>query len=185
MFFISVVYALISSNQNALYESMVSGTQASLDLILSTCGMLCFWTGIVAIARECSVNTFFARIMSPILKRIFTKTPQNSKGFELISLNISANLLGLGNAATPLGLSAMEELQKLNDNPLIPSDDMINFVVMNTASLQLIPTTLVTYRSTYGSVSPFEIIPCIWISSLAALIVGITLAKTLRTNRSK
>ncbi len=179
MLLVSLIYSIIAGSVDTLSASLISGTDSSIQLIITISGMLCFWSGILEVANKSNINHYIGKLMTPILKSLLRNVPKSSKASELISLNISANLLGLGNAATPLGLNAMEELSKLNDNPLKASDDMILFVVMNTASIQLIPTTLITYRTAYGSASPFEIMPCIWISSAAALLVGILFAKTL------
>lgn len=179
MLLVSLIYSIIAGSVDTLSASLISGTDSSIQLIITISGMLCFWSGILEVANKSNINHYIGKLMTPILKLLLRNVPKSSKASELISLNISANLLGLGNAATPLGLNAMEELSKLNDNPLKASDDMILFVVMNTASIQLIPTTLITYRTAYGSASPFEIMPCIWISSAAALLVGILFAKTL------
>lgn len=179
MLLVSLIYSIIAGSVDTLSASLISGTDSAIQLILTISGMLCFWSGILEVANKSNINHYIGKLMTPILKFLLRNVPKSSKASELISLNISANLLGLGNAATPLGLNAMEELSKLNDNPLKASDDMILFVVMNTASIQLIPTTLITYRTAYGSASPFEIMPCIWISSAAALLVGILFAKTL------
>lgn len=129
------------------------------------------------IASRAGLTDLISKFFSPILKLLFRDVPRNSDAMRYISLNMSANLLGLGNAATPFGLAAMRELQKLNDKKDTASDSMLLFVVMNTASLQLFPTTIAAYRATYGSEKPFDILPCVWIASVAALTVGIGVAK--------
>ena len=116
-------------------------------------------------------------MFSPVLTKLFKNVDKNSDAMRYISLNISANLMGLGNAATPLGLNAMKELKSINHNKNEATDDMVMFVVLNTASLQLIPTTLCAYRSKYGSYAPFEIIPCVWLTSVVALTVAVIVAK--------
>ena len=185
MMAISFVFALFKGTGKVLASSLLNGVDSSVQLIISTSGMLCFWSGILAVAKSSSVNSFLGKILSPLLSRLFNSVDANSKAMELICLNISANLLGLGNAATPLGLNAMQELRKNNDNPLKATDDMILFVVLNTASLQIIPTTLITYRTAYNSSAPFEILPCIWLSSVAALAVGIIVAKILNISNRR
>lgn len=128
------------------------------------------------IAEEGGFTSLIARLFAPLLKPLFPKLDKNSAAFKSITMNISANLLGLGNAATPFGLKAMEQLHTLNNKSDTASNEMIIFVVMNTASLQILPTTLATLRQGYGSSAPFEIIVPVWISSLCALTMALTLA---------
>ena len=129
------------------------------------------------IAEKSGVTKIFSKALSPILKLLFKDIDEETK--QAVSLNISANFLGISNAATPFGLKAMSSMQKSNPSPLTATDNMVVFVVINTASFQLIPTTVAALRSRYESVSPMEIITCIWVSSLLSLIIGVILAKSL------
>ena len=131
------------------------------------------------------VRPFFAKIFAPLLRPLFPRLDKKSDAFQSITMNISANLLGLGNAATPFGLKAMEQLHTLNDRRDIASNEMVVFVVMNTASLQLLPTTLAALRQSYGSSAPFEIIVPVWISSACALTVALLIACTLNIRQGK
>lgn len=131
------------------------------------------------IMRACGAASFAARLFSPVLKLLFPGIDSRSKAFESISLNVGANFLGLGNAATPFGLAAMKEIKRLDGCTDSPSDNMIIFVVLNTASIQLLPTMIGTLRAEYGSQSPFDIMPCIWAASGIALFAGLTAAKLM------
>ncbi|MBQ8795914.1 MAG: spore maturation protein A [Clostridia bacterium] len=185
MLVFALISAILTGNSQALSASVLEGASEAVTLLISIAGILCFWSGIMEIAKESGVTKAMAKLFAPILSKLFKNVPKNSSAFEYISLNISANLLGLGNAATPLGLSAMKELKALNHNKPQASDDMLLFVVLNTASIQLIPTTLCAYRQSYGSSAPFEIIPAVWLTSVIALLVGVTVAKTLSAGSRK
>ena len=179
MMLIAFVSAIFCGNMESLSASVMKGADSAVELIISIIGIICFWSGMMEIAERSGITNALSRLFSPVLSRLFKNVPKKSPAMGYISLNISANLLGLGNAATPLGLNAMKELKKLNHNKPVASDDMLLFVVLNTASLQLIPTTLCAYRQSYGSKSPFEIIPAVWLTSIVSLVVAIIVAKVL------
>lgn len=185
MIFLSLVFSLFTGNTQEVSQSLISGAGEAVELLLSILGVLCFWSGIMEIAKRAKITDMLAKIFAPVLSPLFPCVDKSSEAMHCISLNISANLLGLGNAATPFGLQAMKELQKLNPIRDRASDSQVVFVVMNTASLQLLPTTLCAYRASFGSESPFEVIPCVWLSSAVALLVGITVAKVLCTDERK
>lgn len=177
MMAVSLVFAVLSGNSEALSEGLMTGSQTAVELVLGILGVMCFWSGMMEIGKRSGLCTGIARLFSPVLTRLFRDVEKDSDAMKYISLNISANLLGIGNAATPFGIAAMKELQKVNPGKDVPSASMVLFVVMNTASLQLFPTTLGAYRSRYGSSEPFGVLWEIWISALCALAVGIILAK--------
>lgn len=171
-----IVCAIAFGNTNELSTALLSSGESSIELLLKMAGIICLWSGIMKIAEEGGFTSLIARLFAPLLKPLFPKLDKNSAAFKSITMNISANLLGLGNAATPFGLKAMEQLHTLNNKSDTASNEMIIFVVMNTASLQILPTTLATLRQGYGSSAPFEIIVPVWISSLCALTMALTLA---------
>ncbi|MDO4419201.1 MAG: nucleoside recognition domain-containing protein [Ruminococcus sp.] len=177
MMIIAFVSAIFAGKMELLSDSVIKGAGSAVELLISVTGIICFWSGMMEIADRSGITRGIAKLFSPVLSKLFKRVPKESYAMRYISLNISANLLGLGNAATPFGLSAMKELKKINNNKNEASDDMLLFVVLNTASIQLIPTTLCAYRSNYGSTAPFEIIPAVWLTSVVALLVGITVAK--------
>lgn len=179
MIIISVICAICTGNIEALSSSIMSGATDAINLIISMLGIMSLWTGLLKIADNGGLTTLLARLFKPILKRLFNDIPEDSPAMRAICMNITANILGLGNAATPLGLSAMKEMSKKNKTPGVATRSMIVFTVMNTASIQLVPTMISILRQQYGSTSPFDITPAIWIASITALIVGITLAKLL------
>lgn len=185
MILLSFLFALFSGNAAALSEAMISGANQAVELILSILGVMCFWSGMMEISNRSGMSQKLSRLLSPMLRRLFKDVPKDSDAMKYISLNISANLLGLGNAATPFGLKAMKELDKLNNEKETASDSMVLFVVLNTASLQVIPTTLGAYRASFGSASPFDILPSVWITSLVALALGVSFASAVSSLRNE
>lgn len=141
------------------------------------------WNGIMKVAEKAKLTEIISRLLSPITTRIFRGLPRNSKALNLISMNITANLLGLGNAATPLGIAAMKELasQQPPNRRQEASNHMILLVVLNTASIQLLPTTIAILRLQYGAANPLDILPAILISSLVSVSCGILLCKIMNT----
>lgn len=182
---ISIICSVLLGNTSNLSNTIIESGASSIELILTMAGIICLWSGIMKIAVESGLTDYVGKLFSPLLKPLFPSLDKNSDAFQSITMNISANLLGLGNAATPFGLKAMEQLHTLNNKSDTASNEMIIFVVMNTASLQLLPTTLATLRQSYGSSAPFDIIVPVWISSVCALAVALTFALVLNTSRKR
>lgn len=178
MFAASLVFSLISGDVGALSEGIMESASGAVELLLSITGMLCMWSGFMRIAKDCGLIDNLSRLFAPALRRLYPDVDENSDAFRYISMNISANLLGLGNAATPLGLNAMKELKKIKNSDTA-SDSMLTFVVMNTASIQLLPTTVAALRRSFGSAHPFDILPCVWVTSALALTVGLGSARLI------
>ncbi len=182
---ISVIFAGFSQNFAELSQGVLDGAGDAVSLIITLAGIICLWSGIMEIGERCGFTALISKALSPVLSRLFSGISRESKAYKYISMNVSANLLGLGNAATPFGLSAMKELNTLNNNSSVASNEMVLFVVMNTASLQLVPTMIGSLRQSYGSASPFDVLPCIWVSSLCALLVGVLLACVFNGTKSR
>lgn len=178
---ISTICGIATGKGVELSQAVISGAQEAVELLLTMAGTLMLWSGIMEIASRGGVTKIIGKILAPLLQKLFRNVPKNSKALNCVSMNVSANLLGLGNAATPFGLSAMKELKALGNQGNSATDDMIAFVVLNTASVQLVPTMIATLRQTYGSTEPFSILPCIWITSVCALLTGQVLAKVIRS----
>ena len=183
MLIFSVVSAAFGGNMEALSAAVLSGCGEAVTLVISLTGMLCLWCGLMKIAQQCRLTEAVARLFRPLTRLLFPELPAGGPALQAICMNLSANLLGLGNAATPLGLAAMQELQKLNRQKDTASNAMVTFVVLNTASLQLIPTTCAVLRQQAGSAAPMEILPEVWLSSVASAAAALTLARLLRGGR--
>ena len=174
----SFIAAIINGEMSALSASVVSGGQRAVELIIRLVSMMCLWGGIMEIAEQSGITKSLSKLMAPVMKLVFPDLKNEKHTLEAISMNITANILGLGNAATPLGLEAMRRLQLLNPDVKTASDDMVVFVVMNTAAMHIIPTTVATFRGQYGSVNPMEIMPASILTSVCALFVAVFVAKT-------
>lgn len=179
MMLISIFCAATTGRMEILSNSILSGAEEAVSLIISMLGMMSLWGGLMKIAESGGLTLFLSRIFAPILRFLFPQYDVNSPASNAICMNIIANFLGLGNAATPFGVMAMREMNKTNKNKSTVNNSMAMFVVINTASLQLIPTFLCVLRQKHNSQSPFGIIPALWITSVAALLVGVSTAKIL------
>ena len=173
----SFLASLLTGNLSELSTSVVDAAQSAVELLLRLLAMMCLWSGVMEIAEQAGITKIFSKLLSPVLRLIFPRLKNEKNALEAISMNISANILGIGNAATPLGIEAMRRLQEINGNTAIASDEMVVFVVMNTAALRLIPTTVATLRAQHGSANPMEILPATILTSVAALFVAISSAK--------
>ena len=173
-----IICSVFLGKTENLSNAFVDSAADAIQLLITLAGVICLWSGLMKIAEKSGLNALVSRMFAPLLKPLFPNLDKNGAAFEAISMNISANLLGLGNTATPLGLRAMKELDVLNGKSPRASDEMVVFVVMNTASLQLMPTMLGSLRASYGSSAPFEILVPVWISSACALTTALVIAVT-------
>ncbi len=177
MIVVSFVTAIFTGRIEAVTNGAMEGAASAVDTCVGLLGSMCLWTGIAKIAENSGLVEVFAKLLRPVTKIIFPKLKANSAAMRAIVMNMVANILGMGNAATPLGITAMKELDKLNGRKSTASDEMCMFVVVNTASIQLIPATVISLRQMYGSQSPSEIVIPVWICSVLAVTIGVTAAK--------
>ena len=176
---ISFSFAILSGNFENLNSSIFEGANDAVTLSINLLGSLCLWSGIMQIASDSSLVKKLSKLLSPILNFLFPSLITNNKIIKEISMNIIANILGLGNASTPLGLKAMESMQKENPKKDTLSNPMMMFIVINTASIQLIPTTVIAIRNSLNSQNPTSIIFPTWIATILAGISGIFVTKLL------
>ncbi|MBR3589296.1 MAG: spore maturation protein A [Clostridia bacterium] len=181
----SFISACFSGNMQALSDSVVNGGQEAISLVIKLTGMMCLWGGIMKIAEKSELTKVICNMLRPLFSFLYKSIDKNSLTARAMSMNITANLLGLGNAATPLGLEAMRRMQEENPDKSRATDDMVVFVVMNSAAMRLIPTTVATLRTQFGSASPMEIMPATWLSTLLSLFAGVTVAKLISRITSK
>lgn len=174
---ISYIYALFSGNLEKINNSIFESASSTVELTLTFFGTITLWCGIMQIAKDSSLSKKLSKLLNPLIKFLFPDVEKNSKAHEEISLNMIANILGLGNASTPLGLKAMETLQKQNPSKTTLSNSMAILVLINTASLQLIPTTVIAIRSSLNSANPTKIILPVWVATLSAAVTAIVAAK--------
>lgn len=176
---ISFIFAIFKGNMNELNMSIFNSAASAVEMTITFFGTMCLWNGVMKIVQETSIIQKLTNFIAPVMKFLFPKIRKEDKEYKEITINIIANLLGLGNAATPLGLAAMKTMQEKNTNKDILSDDMAMLIVLNTASLQLIPTTIIAIRTSLNSSQPSSIIFPVWCATLAADIAGITATKIL------
>ena len=176
---VSIVYGIFSNNLQNINNAIFESTKSAVELTLVLIGTTCLWSGIMQIASETGIIKCLSRILGPIIRRLFYNLNSKTKSYNHIIMNIIANILGLGNAATPLGIKAMEELQKDNIDKNCLSDNMMMLIVLNTASLQVIPTTVIAVRKSLGANNPTQIIFPVWIATVCAAVVGILVAKII------
>lgn len=182
---ISFIYAIFNFNMNELNNSIFDSCKQTIEMILNFIGIMCMWNGIMEIVKETTLINKITKCLSPIMKFLFPELKKDNKAYKEISMNIIANFLGLGNAATPLGLKAIESLQQENKNKEELSNSMVMFIVLNTASIQIIPTTVIAIRASMGSTNPSSIIIPSYIASIIAVAIGILSVKILSKRGKK
>ncbi len=175
---ISYFFALFNGKMAELSNAAIEGGNKAISLTLSLLGMMCLWSGIMKVAEQTGVLKHLSNLLSPILKLIFPDAWRRKKGISEISAAIIANILGIGNAATPLAVSAMKALSDGKSD--IASDDMVTFTVLGTAFPSIIPTTVISLRAAAGSKDPFDILPAVWITSIILSLFAITLSRLFR-----
>lgn len=176
---LSFLFAALTGRMDALSNAAMGQAGKAVELVLELMGTMCLWSGVMRVADEAGLTEKLAKLLRPVTARLFRGIPGDSPAMRAMSLNITANLLGLGNAATPLGLAAMQQLQKQEGGGKTATDNMILFVVLNTASLQLLPTTTAYLRLSAGSASPMDILPAVWLSSAVSVAGAVLLSKLL------
>ena len=178
-------FSFLTGNIETVAQSALTGAKNAVEMAMGLLGMMCFWSGLLEIAKRAGLTEKLAKCIRPLTRLLFPKLNPDSPAVTAMVMNMTANFLGLSNAATPLGLAAMTELDKINPKKHIASDEMCMFVVINTASITLIPTTVITLRAAAGSADPFGIIVPVWICSILALTVGVITAKILSKGKGR
>ena len=181
----SIIFSAFFGNLNELNNSIFSSINDTTKMVINLFGTMCFWCGIIKIISETTLQEKLKKFISPINKKIFKNLDKKSKAYEYISVNMVTNMLGIGNAATPAGLKAVEELEKENKYKNELSDEMIMFIAINTASLQIIPTNVIAIRNSLQSENPSGIMGGVWFSSILTFVSIIILTKIYLRIRSK
>jgi len=174
---ISIIYAILSGNIGELNNSIFEAAENAVQLTITFFGTICLWNGIMQIAMKSSLVDTISKLLNPLIKLLFPDIKRGGKIHKEISMNMTANMLGLGNAATPLGLRAMKSMQEINPQKDRLSNSMAMFIIINTASIQLIPTTVIAIRKSLGSSEPSQIILPVWIVTIIAAITAILVGK--------
>ena len=177
MIIISLVVSLLTGRVEQTAAAAASGAAAAIESCISLLGIMCLWTGLAKLGEKAGLIKVFARAARPVLRLLFPRLDPNGRAAHSIVMNMVANFFGMGNAATPLGIKAVGELNALNGKRHTASNEMCMFVVINTASIQLLPTTLISMRQTWGSSNPGAVIVPVWIVSICAVSLGVAAAK--------
>ena len=176
---ISFAYAIYSGNIFNINSAIFDSANETVSLCLTLTGSICLWSGIIKIASKTSLIENLSKFLNPVISFIFPEIKNDNKIRKEISMNIIANILGLGNAATPLGLKAMKSMQEKNTKKNILNNSMSMFILINTASLQVIPTTILSIRNSLGSQNPTKIILGVWIATIVAFVTAVISGKIL------
>ena len=177
MVVLSLIFGILSGNLDEVANAAMAGAQSAIDLSVSMAGMLCLWSGIMEIMNVCGLSRGLARAFRPLLRRLLPDASRDEETLAAVSANVSANLLGLGNAATPLGIRAARRMARRCEG--VASDELSLLVVLNTASIQLLPTTIASVRAAAGCRTPFDILPAVWFSSVLSVTVGLLTVRLL------
>lgn len=183
LIFLGVFYYLFTGNIESLNNEVLTNSKKALELMLELMPVIVLWTGLMKIAEDSGLLFKFAKFLSPFLRKLFPEVKKDSLALGYIASNIAANMLGLGSAATPFGLKAMDELQKENPNKKEASTPMITFLVLNTAGVTIIPTTILAMRVMYNSANPEEIILPAILATAISSISGLTLDYFIRRKK--
>ena len=177
MVVLSLVCGLWTGRIDAVANAALEGADSAIRLSISMAGIMCLWSGVMEIMNACGISAMLARAFRPLLRRLLPQACRDEETLAAVSANVSANLLGLGNAATPLGIRAARRMAVGCGG--VASDELCLLVVLNTASIQLLPTTVASVRAAAGSSAPFDILPAVWLSSLLSVTAGLTAAALL------
>ena len=177
MMLISIVCAVMTGRVDETVNAVFDGAKGAADTVLALAGGMCFWTGLMKIAERTGISAFIARAISPLLRRLFPHSGEAAQ--EHIAMNLTANLLGMGNAATPAGMLAAEALDRENPAPEKPSINICMLIVLNTTAFQLVPTTLIALRSAAGAADAASVILPIWFASAVSVTAGVISVKIM------
>jgi spore maturation protein A len=180
MIVLGITVGVLRGNIAEVSSATLNSSKEAVSLCIAMLGVMAMWTGLMQVAKKCGLIASLTRALRPVLRLLFPDIPKDHIVNEYLASNIIANILGLGWAATPMGLMAMRELKKLNDDSDVASCDMCTFLIVNISSLQLIPVNIIAYRSQYGSVNPAEILGAGIIATLISTFVGVVFAVTAR-----
>lgn len=182
---IGIVFAMFNGTMGEVNEAVFSGAKEAVTLCIGLISILVFWLGMMRIAEDAGLLTILAKLFRPIVKRLFPEVPNDHPAMGYILSNMMANMFGLGNAATPLGIKAMEEMRKLNGGSIEASNSMITFLAINTSSLTLIPTTVIAIRMNYNSANPTDIVGTTLIATICSTLGAIIIDRYFRYRRSR
>ena len=173
----SVIFGVLNGTMADVSRAAMEGAGAAVELAVGMTGAICLWSGVMELMGRCGLAGHLAGLFRPLLRRLLPRASRDGETLSAVSANLSANLLGLGNAATPLGIRAARRMAQGCDG--VVDDELCRLVVLNTASIQLLPTTVAGLRAACGSAAPFDILPAVWLSSVLSVTAGLLSARLL------
>lgn len=185
MIFAGILTGVLTGRAKEVSDAILGSCVSSVELVITMLGAMCLWTGLMNVAKKSGLVDSLAKLLKGVFKFLFPGIPTGHPANSAIAMSISADLLGLGNAATPLGIMAMKELSSINNNSVVASNAMVMFGVINAACIQLIPSTIMVLRQQAGSVNSASVMPSIWIASLVSAVSGVIAAKFFERKSSK
>lgn len=177
---LAVVFGALTGRMPEVSLAAVSGARQAVELLISIAGSICLWSALMEVMNRSGLSARIASALRPLIVLLFGRHGRDEQAAEAISQNMAANLLGLGSAATPAGLRAAARLHELSQRDRIPPDSVLRLIVLNTASVQLLPTTIAAVRASCGSQSPYDILPAVWAASIISVCTGLLAAAVLR-----
>ncbi len=177
---LAVVFGALTGRMPEVSLAAVSGARQAVELLISIAGSTCLWSALMEVMNRSGLSARIASALRPLIVLLFGRHGRDEQAAEAISQNMAANLLGLGSAATPAGLRAAARLHELSQRDRIPPDSVLRLIVLNTASVQLLPTTIAAVRASCGSQSPYDILPAVWAASIISVCTGLLAAAVLR-----
>ena len=178
MVILSIFCSILTGRTAQTGSAALIGAQNGVTLALSLCGSLCLWSGFAKLTEKSGLARRFSALLRPLLSRLFPEASRDPSALQDLCGNLTANFLGLGNAATPMGISAVRRMHALSGKP-DASDEMCRLIVLNTASIQLIPSTVGAVRASLGSARPFDILPAVWLTSACSVTAGLLASRLL------
>lgn len=176
MVILSIFCSILTGRTAQTGSAALIGAQNGVTLALSLCGSLCLWSGFAKLTEKSGLARRFSALLRPLLSRLFPEASRDPSALQDLCGNLTANFLGLGNAATPMGISAVRRMHALSGKP-DASDEMCRLIVLNTASIQLIPSTVGAVRASLGTARPFDILPAVWLTSACSVTAGLLAAR--------
>ena len=174
MVVLSLLFGIATGRLDQVANAALEGANSAIELSLSMAGVMCLWSGVMEVLNVCGLSAGLARAFRPLLRRLLPEASKDEETLAAVSANVSANLLGLGNAATPLGIRAARRMARGCDG--VASNELCRLVVLNTASIQLLPATITSVRAAAGCATPFDILPAVWLASVLSVTAGLTVS---------
>ena len=171
MVVLSLLFGIATGRLDQVANAALAGANSAIELSLSMAGIMCLWSGVMEVLNVCGLSAGLARLFRPLLRRLMPESAKDEETLATVSANVSANLLGLGNAATPLGIRAARRMARGCGG--VASNDLCRLVVLNTASIQLLPATVASVRAAAGCATPFDILPAVWLASVLSVAAGL------------